>query len=78
MQSNNGGQAFPKLVSLKTNMFSGYDVEVASGMTLRDYFAAHAPECHADWPTTTETTPLGRLAQWNYAFADAMLKERAK
>lgn len=57
----------------------------SGGMSLRDYFAAHAPtmpktafldlergnESGAQWMAK-------RLARWAYAYADAMLAEREK
>ena len=68
-----GGPAFPQKVGGEFNSSAYY-----KGATLRDYFAARAPECPSDWPFTTDPSPLVRLAQWNYAYADAMLAERTK
>jgi hypothetical protein len=55
-----------------------------SGMTLRDYFAAHAPQ-PPDWwmkcyaaDAQDLATVASVLAQWRHEYADAMLKERAK
>lgn len=45
---------------------------------LRDYFAAHAGEPpEGFYRGEVESKPTHR-ARWSYAFADAMLKERAK
>lgn len=61
---NTGGPAFP---------FSGEPgVEPGcSGMTLRDYFAAHAP-------TPAETLVLSDHCAYRYRYADAMLAAREK
>jgi hypothetical protein len=40
-----------------------------AGMTLRDYFAAHAPTPH-------NAMPLDEHAAYRYRYADAMLKAR--
>lgn len=42
------------------------------GMTLRDYFAAHAPLTQFDGETWEEQ------AEERYEYADAMLKERSR
>ena len=113
MSRPDGGPAFPKPIG--NNGASHYeDREVSSeevGMTLRDYFAAHAPKSRASWfePTMlpkpepiydhehpseqcfecSEVNWQERLdwkierarqyeLQWPYAYADAMLAERAK
>lgn len=54
------------------------------GMTLRDYFAAHAPEPPRGWTGTAETLeqlsrPDGQiyaLMEWRWFYADAMLAAR--
>ncbi len=71
-----GGPAFPSVVKGP----DGGDIPF-HGMTLRDYFAAHAPgvpswfshpkdmmeyECEEDWS-------MDRLVQWRWRYADAML-----
>lgn len=54
------------------------------GMTLRDYFAAHAPAEPQSWfePTMPSGSPNDyfkeRSIQWPYAWADEQLKEREK
>ena len=47
------------------------------GMTLRDYFAAHAPDVPEDFGWATgETDSWQRRSRWNFHYADAMLRER--
>lgn len=63
------------------------------GMTLRDYFAAKAPDMPAWWFESWETNErnkakkkdtyimrgrLEALTEWRFSFADAMLKARGK
>lgn len=49
------------------------------GMTLRDYFAAHAPPAPKWWidgytkNATDLDTVAETIAQWNYVYADSML-----
>jgi hypothetical protein len=52
--------------------------DFAHNMTLRDYFAAHAPSKIPDWfrriaPGMDEQA---RYFQWRYAYADEMLRAR--
>jgi hypothetical protein len=54
------------------------------GMTLLDYFATHAPpppkwwmDCYAK-RTNDLDTHAAIITQWNYVYADAMLKARQK
>lgn len=51
---DNGGPAFPSLKSFNQNRnagqnYLGYSAQSEGGMTLRDYFAAHAPLKPASW-----------------------------
>mgnify|MGYP001041341864 CR=1 FL=1 len=75
MSTNDGGPAFP--VSLP-----GWGDNGASGMALRDYFAAKAPPPPAWWMDSYAKnakdldTVADVIAQWNYVYADAMLKAR--
>jgi len=67
MTKNTGGSAFP---------FVDYDshgdiMDIHSGMTLRDYFAAKAME-QVDWSSTGVIAG----AETCYELADAMLKAR--
>lgn len=68
-----GGSAFPG---------AGY----CDGMTLRDWFASQAPPMDDDWASLRrEDWPVGEaedhelrlMAEWAYAWADAMLAARA-
>jgi hypothetical protein len=72
--TNTGGPAFP-FVEPPT---AGYSV--ATGMTLRDYFAAKAMQAVCAPHPTTGQYPQKAEFQWcaetAYALADAMLKAR--
>lgn len=60
---------------------SAVQIQSPPGMTLRDYLAAHAPEQPAWWTAQrpkTGRTGLEHDAAWRYAWADAMLAERAR
>jgi hypothetical protein len=47
------------------------------GMSLRDYFAAHAPEVPDDFAWSNgETDLIQRMIRWRYYYADAMLESR--
>jgi hypothetical protein len=51
-------------------------VTLPQGVTLRDYFAAHAPPKPDNWqPSDTKVIPHDDAA-WAYAYADAMLAQR--
>ncbi len=71
---DNGGPAFP------VDEISQYDNSVCAqhfGVTVRDYFAAHAPEPPNDFAWKDgETDVVQRLVRWRFAYADAMLKAR--
>lgn len=65
-----GGPAFP--------------TAMGEGMSLRDYFATHAPpppdwwiHSYADRANDLDSV-ANVIAQWNYAYADAMLRERER
>lgn len=71
--TNTGGPAFP-LVG------DNYQIK-NQGMTLRDYFAAKAPAPDETWICNyaRERGYRGEARQradWNYEYADAMLKAR--
>jgi hypothetical protein len=78
----NGGPAFPVVTEQYDH---GWEKEmpkaVAPGMTLRDYFAAHAPH---PYPEEWKQQYCARgyqgeakcMADWSYDYADAMLKAR--
>jgi len=69
-----GGPAFPMQYA---------DDSFQTGITLRDYLAARAPEDVPGWfpvklnanGQTNETMEM-RYFRWRYAYADAMLKAR--
>lgn len=68
---NTGGPAFPTEAA---NHYSG--IAASPGMTLRDYFAAHALAglcANARWNATYQ---VEKVASSAYAMADAMLKAR--
>lgn len=77
MNVNDGGPAFP-------NPPGAFNPHTGPGMSLRDYFAAHAPEMPDGW---TGIVPLSerlsraddmlyRLIEWRWFYADAMLAAR--
>lgn len=75
---NDGGPAFPNLAQ-PGNKFVEF---VTTGMSLRDYFAAHAPKppwwCAQDNQFVANDAGLFEyaeaVARWNRIFADAMLE----
>ena len=64
--SNNNGPAFPTTNENYQGRYSG------DGMSLRDYFAAAA----LSHSYTQDEGKPGRIAEWAYQIADAMLKAR--
>ncbi|MEW9840541.1 hypothetical protein [Pseudomonas juntendi] len=47
------------------------------GLTIRDYFAAHAPVVPDDFGWAIgETDLVQRMTRWRYAYADSMLAAR--
>lgn len=65
-----GGPAFP---TNRVNMI-GEVVPDEEGMTLRDYFAAHAPEPPKIWHGGERN--ISDVIEWRWYYADAMLKAR--
>ena len=65
---NDGGPAFP----------TDHGKNVVDGMTLRDYFAAHAPEPPHDFMRTEAEygDTLAYQVRWSWEYADAMLNAR--
>jgi len=68
-----GGQAFPGTAHY----------EYYKGMTLRDYFAIHAPDMPDQWyQDSKHDRPSEHWADadsaWRYFHADAMIKARGK
>ena len=84
-QRNNGGPAFPRPASEDTRngtLQEGNNVEpAADGMSLRDYFAAHAPAPNAQWLADSFGDGKARaeaIAAWRWYYADTMLVERKR
>lgn len=53
------------------------------GISVRDYFAAHAPDIPENWipygsAGNDRIDPLNLVVLWRNLYADAMLKERSK
>jgi hypothetical protein len=63
MKENDGGPAFPCTV----DAFKDIPEHHSEGMTLRDYFAAHAP-------TPLQAMSMEDHCAYRYRFADAMIK----
>lgn len=76
-QKEGGGAAFPLVAE------SGLG-RINEGMTLRDYFATHAPQPPKWWmdsyakQTQDLDTYAAVITQWNYTYADSMLEARKK
>ena len=82
MSKNDGGSAFPSDDLVWNDGYGEVQTIKVGGMTLRDYFAAHAVGdtmmlCHRDTPGDGEPYPE-MFARRAYEIADAMLKERKK
>jgi hypothetical protein len=78
MRKENGGPAFPTNANLDVN---GEKYLLDEGMTLRDYFAAHALPETMTYVTDNPDDDLSfpdDVAERVYLVADAMLKERKK
>jgi len=83
---NNGGPAFPlqhEKLFIKDHMVQNEVVEGAKGMSLRDYFAAHAMQGLLAGNAQDEMmegldglSPKAVLVAHAYEFADAMLEEK--
>lgn len=76
---NNGGPAFPRDAS--TAFSHGLAMVAQDGMTLRDYFAAHAPPMLDQWYSDSRAEGVHWAdadAAWRYFHADRMLAWRAK
>lgn len=52
-----------------------HDKDGHNGMTLRDYFAAHAPEPPGNFWCVGECS-IDEVINWRWYYADAMLKAR--
>lgn len=89
MAKNDGGPAFPRPVSALTeaDAVAGISSDAQEGMALRDFFAVHAPPPPKWWLSEYRScfeaaenlaVAAEHYVRWNYEFADAMLRERAK
>ena len=72
MDKETGGPAFPQPTDSTLSW---------QGMTLRDYFAAHAPECPKEWLSrySVEKGWHGEAkarADWCFEYANEMMKAR--
>ena len=74
-----GPKAFPGPSYTKSGHSNGHEM----GMTLRDYFASHAPEVphwfrikDDDAYPSAKDCQLDHLIKWRWFYADAMLKAR--
>lgn len=77
-EREHGGPAFPVHDVVRHAPYTG-------GMTLQDYFAAHAPAAPAWWWESYKGIWKDELdkaaeheAQWRFVYADAMLKQRSQ
>lgn len=72
-EQNNGGPAFPQ--NLETAMMANLNPSNgALGMTLRDYFAAHAPAVPENWHGGDKG--FSSVIEWRWYYADKMIKAR--
>jgi len=73
-----GGAAFPSPgVVMPGGDWAAKQQGAYEGMTLRDYFAAHAPDVPDDFGWEDhETDCVQRIARWRFHYAAAMLKAR--
>lgn len=71
--TNTGGPAFP-IQGHSTRNGQGFQLVMADGMTLRDYFAAKAVQGLV--VDGVGSLMDEELADWAYRLADAMLKAR--
>lgn len=81
MDKDDGGSAFPEVFTdfhANDGQHGRHDTYSAGGMSLRDYFAAHAPSMTEQWfkGSGGKAHWLEAEAAWRFAYADAMLKER--
>jgi hypothetical protein len=91
--TNDGGPAFPSRTFKNVSVDPDHPVYADGhlpGMSLRDYFAAHAPHLplkeviqallvRSDRQDATGATEgaAADLAEWAYIYADAMMKRRS-
>jgi hypothetical protein len=81
MSVKDGGAAFPRPIG-NNGAAHFEDREVSAeevGMSLRDYFAAQAlPGFITQYAQGNPVPWCENIAQWCYAYADAMLRERER
>lgn len=85
MNDNNGGSAFPEIKTTSTYT-TDINIHSVGGMTLRDYFAAKAPEA-PQWYRTDKLQDgiknknrqllCERLIEWRWYYAGLMLEARS-
>lgn len=86
---NDGGPAFPVDCNWQDGVpTSGVQTSnrtgMATGVTVRDYFAAKAPMPTNEWWTESYSQPgdvpsqADVMARWAFAYADAMLAARGQ
>jgi hypothetical protein len=68
---DNGGPAFPSAMEVR---FGDYATAGHAEMSLRDWFATHAPEPPQEWRGGDRKLP--DVIEWRWWYADAMLKAR--
>jgi|APGre2960657404_1045060.scaffolds.fasta_scaffold144499_2 hypothetical protein len=76
MSNDNGGSAFPEVITEYKCNDQFQDIHSVGGMTLRDYFAAKAMVVKFGKECTS--IDLERMAECCYQLADAMLRARSK
>lgn len=76
MNKETGGPAFPHVADIVQMQGDSAIVKsfTQNGMTLRDYFAAHAPEPYKEWRGGSRG--LMDIVEWRWFYADQMLKAR--
>ena len=70
--NDTGGPAFPHSYDVMPDK----ETHTYYGMTLRDWFATHAPEPPKSWRGGERG--LDDIIEWRWWYADAMLKKRSK
>ena len=87
MSDKTGGPAFPGERVVYRAGYATKETEPVAGMTLRDYYKAHAPITVSDAITAIESTGektytgidiMNMLCDMRGFYADEMIKERAK
>ncbi|MGE8691124.1 MAG: hypothetical protein ACN6PJ_28530 [Achromobacter sp.] len=69
---NDGGPAYPT----RNAHYDDPDYS-STGMTLRDFFATHAPAAPEDFGWIDgETDCVQRIVRWNWCYADEMIRAR--